>query len=90
MALERHAAVRECTVFGIPDEKWGEALCAYVVTEDGARVTDHELISFCTDHLARFKRPRLVRFVENIPKTPSGKVVKAKLRDDFLKGEGLA
>ena len=90
LALERHPAVLECTVFGIPDEKWGEALCAYVVTEDGARVTDHELISFCADHLARFKRPRLVRFVENIPKTPSGKVLKAKLRDDFLKGEGLA
>ena len=40
LALEKHAAVRECTVFGIPDEKWGEALCAYVVTEDGAAVTD--------------------------------------------------
>ena len=90
LALEGHPAVLECTVFGIPDEKWGEALCAYVVTKDGARVTDTELISFCAEHLARFKRPRLVRFVAAIPKTPSGKVQKARLRDAFLKGEDLA
>ena len=87
LVLEKHAAVRDCTVFGIPDEKWGEALVAYVIKGAGS-ITEDELISYCTEHLARFKRPRLVRFVDDIPKTPSGKVQKAILRDEFLKREG--
>jgi acyl-CoA synthetase (AMP-forming)/AMP-acid ligase II len=89
LVLERHAAVRDCTVFGIPDEKWGETLVAYVVTRDGETVSGDDLISFCTEHLARFKRPRLVRFVDDIPKTPSGKVQKAKLRQAFLEDHGI-
>ena len=91
LVLEGHPAVAECTVFGIPDEKWGEALAAYVVPNDGAAAGADEdaLIEHCAEHLARFKRPRLVRFVDAIPKTPSGKTLKAKIRDAFLKEQGL-
>ena len=85
LVLERHDAVAECTVFGVPDEKWGEALVAYVVCENGARPSETELVRFCEAHLARFKRPRYVRFVDAIPKTPSGKIQKPKLREAFLK-----
>jgi acyl-CoA synthetase (AMP-forming)/AMP-acid ligase II len=87
IALEKHQAVRDCTVFGIPDEKWGEALCAYVVV-DGA-ITEETIIAHCTKHLARFKRPKIVRFVEQIPKTPSGKIQKPVLRAAFLAENGL-
>ena len=91
LVLEGHPAVAECAVFGIPDEKWGEALAAYVVPNDGAgpRADEDALIAHCAEHLARFKRPRLVRFVDAIPKTPSGKTLKAKIRDEFLKEQGL-
>ena len=85
LVLEKHDAVAECTVFGVPDAKWGEALVAYVVREDGARESEAELVHFCEQHLARFKRPRYVRFVDAIPKTPSGKIQKPKLREAFLR-----
>jgi len=90
IVLESHAAVIDCTVFGIPDDKWGEALCALVVLGIDARVEEAELLAHCTDHLARFKRPKIVRFVDSIPKTPSGKVQKPLLRAAFLKNESLA
>lgn len=84
IVLEQHSAVIDCTVFGIPDDKWGEALCALVVLADDARVAEAELRAHCTNHLARFKRPRIIRFVDSIPKTLSGKVQKPLLRAAFL------
>ena len=88
LVLEDHPAVDECTVFGIPDEKWGEALVAYVVAENRAAASEDELIGHCASQLARFKRPKLVRFVDSIPKTPSGKTLKTQIREDFLKEHG--
>jgi len=85
IALEKHAAIRDCTVFGIPDKKWGEALCAYVVVDGDAALTEEEIAVHCTDHLARFKRPAVIRVVDEIPKTPAGKVQKPLLREAFLK-----
>ena len=85
IALEKHAAICDCTVFGIPDEKWGEALCAYVVIDAKMTLTEDDLIVHCTDHLARFKRPKVFCFVDRIPKTPAGKVQKPLLREAFLK-----
>jgi acyl-CoA synthetase (AMP-forming)/AMP-acid ligase II len=80
--LAAHPQVRDCTVFGIPDEKWGEALAAYVVADGG--LDADALAAHCARHLARFKRPKVVRFMDAIPKTPSGKVQKPKLRAAFL------
>ena len=82
-ALASHPAVEDCTVFGVPDERWGEAPVAYVVRS--AEVTADALIAHCTDQLARYKRPREVVFVDTIPRTPSGKVQKPPLRDAYLK-----
>ncbi|MFC5969955.1 long-chain-fatty-acid--CoA ligase [Halomarina salina] len=75
-----HDAVVEAAVVGQPDEEWGERVVAYIV---GEGVTADELDSFCreSDDLADFKRPREYRFVEELPKNPSGKVQKFKLRD---------
>ena len=64
-ALARHPAVQDCTVFGVPDERWGEAPVAYIVP--AADVSADELIAHCTDRLARYKRPREIVFVDTIP-----------------------
>lgn len=82
-ALTSHPAVEDCTVFGVPDERWGEAPVAYVVR--AADISGNDLIAHCTDRLARYKRPREIVFVSTIPRTPSGKVQKPLLRDAYLK-----
>ena len=82
-ALASHPAVEDCTVFGVPDERWGEAPVAYVVREGD--VSTDELIAHCESRLARYKRPREIVFVETIPRTPSGKVRKPPLRAAYLK-----
>jgi acyl-CoA synthetase (AMP-forming)/AMP-acid ligase II len=84
IVLEAHEAVAECTVFGIPHEKWGEALVAYVVRAPGHDVEAAVLIECCARELARYKRPAVLRFVDDIPKTPSGKIQKPALRARFL------
>lgn len=88
IVLEKHPAVTDCTVFGIPDEKWGEALCALVVLGRDAQVTEADIRTHCANRLARFKQPKIIRFVDSIPKTPSGKVQKPLLREAFLKDDG--
>lgn len=82
-ALASHPSVEDCTVFGVPDDRWGEAPVAYVVRRADASAED--LIAHCTDRLARYKRPREIVFVDTIPRTPSGKVQKPLLRDAYLK-----
>jgi len=83
-ALASHPAVEDCAVFGVPDDRWGEAPVAYVVA--GADVSAEKLVAHCTERLARYKRPREIVFVDTIPRTPSGKVRKPLLRDAYLKG----
>ena len=84
IVLEDHESVADCTVFGVPDETWGEALNAYVVQRDGHAPTPEALIEYCGTRLARLKRPRELVLVAEIPKTPAGKVQKPKLRDAYL------
>ena len=78
-ALLEHPRVRECGVIGVPDEEWGERVCAFVVA-DGP-LEPAELDAFCLERLARFKRPRVYRFVEALPKNNYGKVLKTALRE---------
>ena len=85
-ALYQHPAVVECAVFGIPHERWGEVPAAHVVLSPGATVSESELIEFCASKIARFKRPRLISFVDSLPKTPVGKIRKTKLREPYWKG----
>lgn len=85
-ALYQHSAVAECAVFGIPDDRWGEVPAAHVVLSPGAAVSGKELMDFCAAKIARFKRPRIVKFVDSLPKTPVGKVAKNKLREPYWVG----
>lgn len=85
-ALYQHTAVVECAVFGIPDERWGEVPAAHVVLASDAAVSAEELIDFCATKIARFKRPRVVKFVRELPKTPVGKIHKNELREPYWAG----
>lgn len=83
-ALGSHSAVDESAVFGVPDERWGEAPVAFVVRAAAGPISGETLIEHCADRLARYKRPREIVFVDRIPRTPSGKVRKPLLRDRYL------
>jgi acyl-CoA synthetase (AMP-forming)/AMP-acid ligase II len=84
--LARHAKIAEAVVIGIPDEKWGETVKAVVVVKDGETLTAEEVIHFCKQHLASYKKPTSVAFVESLPKSKfGGKVLKRELRGRFSK-----
>jgi acyl-CoA synthetase (AMP-forming)/AMP-acid ligase II len=85
-ALERHPAVQEVAVFGIPSEEWGEAVHAVVVMRAGAVLPPDALMAFGRDHLASYKVPRSISFASELPKTGSGKVLKRSLREPFWQG----
>ena len=79
--LYRHPSVLEAAVVARPDDKWGEAPCAFVTLKDGAtEVSDSDIIGFCRDNMARFKAPRTVVFGD-LPKTSTGKIQKFVLRE---------
>jgi len=78
--LHQHPDVIEAAVIGVPDEEWGEVLKAFVVTRPGSSLGEEGVVSFCREHLASFKRPRHVTFVDELPRNPTGKVLKRELR----------
>ena len=82
-ALYEHEAVGECAVFGILEDKFGEVPAAYILVKQGRSVTEEEIVEHCATRLARFKRPRLVKFVDDFPKTPIGKIQKNFLKDPY-------
>jgi acyl-CoA synthetase (AMP-forming)/AMP-acid ligase II len=79
--LVTHPAVRDVAVIGVPDETWGESVRACVVLRPDTKADDAELIAFTRDHIAHYKCPRSVVFVEEIPRNPSGKILKTVLRE---------
>jgi fatty-acyl-CoA synthase len=81
--LYQHPAVLECAVVGIPDEKWGEAVHAAVVLKPGMNATEQEMILFCKERIARYKSPKSIEFMPELPKTGSGKIEKKKLRSKY-------
>lgn len=82
--LVRHPAVKEAIVFGVADEKWGESVAAAVVLEDGvAMPTGEELVAYCREHLASFKKPKFIHIVPELPKNAYGKVLRRELKERF-------
>jgi acyl-CoA synthetase (AMP-forming)/AMP-acid ligase II len=81
--LARHPDVLECAVIGIPSARWGESSAAVVVAKAGTQPSAEEILRFCDGKLARYKLPRAVHFVDEIPRNPTGKVLKRVLRDRF-------
>ncbi len=84
--LYEYPAVAEVAVIGVPDEDWGETIKAIVVLKAGMNATAFDIINFVRGKLADFKLPRSVEFTESLPRTPSGKLQKGKLREKYWQG----
>jgi fatty-acyl-CoA synthase len=87
--LYTHPAIADVQVIGVPDERYGEAVCAWAVLKDGADIDDEELKEFCRGKIASFKIPRYVRFVDAFPMTVTGKVQKFRMREVEVEERGL-
>ncbi len=81
--LYEHEAVGEVTVVGVPDDHWGESVKAVVVLKNGSSATEEELIAFCKANLASYKKPRMIEFRNELPKSPTGKILKRMIRDEY-------
>jgi fatty-acyl-CoA synthase len=87
--LHRHPKIEMAQIVGVPDEKYGEEMCACIKTKSGAKLSDEEVREFCRGEIAHFKIPRYVRFVEIFPMTASGKVQKYLLAEQSARELGL-
>jgi acyl-CoA synthetase (AMP-forming)/AMP-acid ligase II len=82
-AIARHEAVADVAVIGVPDDKFGEALLAFVVLKPGASLHTEEMVDFCRDKIAGYKIPRKLEIIEELPRNPSGKILKKILREPY-------
>jgi fatty-acyl-CoA synthase len=81
--LFRHPKIAEAAVFGLPDDLWGEKVCAAVVAKAGQRLESTEVIDFCKENLAGYKKPKVIYFVDALPKNPIGKALRSELKKQF-------
>jgi long-chain acyl-CoA synthetase len=91
--LMMHPKVADAAVFGIPNEDWGEEVKAVIEVADGASAGDalaNDILAFCDDKLAKYKRPKSIDFINVMPRDPNGKLYKRKLRDPYWAGRDRA
>ncbi|MFH1931622.1 MAG: hypothetical protein ABIN18_08555 [Pseudomonadota bacterium] len=79
--LHAHPRILEAAVIGLPDPDWGEKVHAVVALKEGETLTEQEVIDYCKEHIASFKKPKSVEFVEKLPRSAAGKVLKRILRE---------
>jgi len=85
-AILHHPAVADTAVIGIPDERWGESVLAFVVLRDGASAGEGDIIEFCRAHIASYKKPRRIEFRDRLPRASTGKIDKLALREPYWRG----
>jgi fatty-acyl-CoA synthase len=88
--LSGHPAVAQAAVIGIPDETWVEAVTAFIVLHEGQAASEAALIAHAHAHLAGYKAPKAIRFVDSIPLSPVGKPLRRALREPFWQGKERA
>ncbi len=88
--LYRHPKIQEVQVFGVPDPKYGEEICAWIVLHPGETASEEEIREFCRGNIAHFKIPRYIRFVSEMPMTVTGKPQKFRMRERMIEELGLA
>jgi fatty-acyl-CoA synthase len=81
--LHRHPRIQDVQVCGVPDAKYGEEICAWIVVRDGEKLDEHDVLAFCQGQIAHFKVPRYIRFVDSFPMTVTGKVQKYRIREQM-------
>ena len=79
-----HEQVLDAHVFGIPDPKYGEQVCAWIATRDDGDLEEEEIIAWCRERISHFKAPRRVRFVDEFPMTVTGKIQKFRMREAMI------
>lgn len=87
--LMSHPQIRDVAVTGVPDDRWGEAVTALVEPEDGADLTPEEIIEYCREKMAGYKKPKHVCFIERMPRSPAGKLERRELKPIALKITGI-
>ncbi|MFP6772348.1 MAG: hypothetical protein VCE74_08420 [Alphaproteobacteria bacterium] len=85
-ALSGHEKIADVGVIGVPDEKWGETVKAFVVVKPGETLTAEEVMAYARTRIAGYKIPRSVDFVAELPRNPSGKILKRELRRPYWEG----
>jgi len=88
--LYRHPQVQDVQVVGVPDQKYGEELCAWIIAKPGTRPTEDDIRAFCKGQIAHYKVPRYIRFVTSFPMTVTGKIQKFRIRDEMKDQLGLS
>ena len=84
-----HPSVKDVQVIGVPDEQYGEEICACIVLKDGESITEADMKGFINDHMARHKVPKYIDFVKDFPMNVAGKILKYKMREDAIKRHSL-
>jgi acyl-CoA synthetase (AMP-forming)/AMP-acid ligase II len=84
--LYAHPAIADAAVFGIPDENWGESVCATLVLRAGMTLSEDQVIEYCRKNLAGYKKPKRVNFIDAMPRTSIGKIAKNELREPYWRG----
>jgi acyl-CoA synthetase (AMP-forming)/AMP-acid ligase II len=81
--LYKHPAVGEAAVVGVPDPRWVERVHAVIALKAGTKATEKEMIAFCKEHIASYKAPKSIEFVDSLPKNPQGKILKKEIRAKY-------
>ena len=86
-ALMSHPQILDAAVVGIPDEKWGETVMGFVILTEDSSISEDEIIAYSREKIAGFKCPKTIKFINEIPRNPTGKVLRRKLREPYWKGK---